>query len=43
LVFTASLVIQASSSGLGVIRNMNLQATINEAIASAMANAMANR
>lgn len=36
-------VIQASSSGLGVIRSMNLQATINEAIASAMANAMANR
>ena len=36
-------VIQATSNGLGVLRNMNLQATINEAIASAMANAMANR
>lgn len=31
-------VIEATSSGLGVLRNLNLQATINRAIADAMAN-----
>ena len=31
-------VIQASTNGLGTLRNLNLQATINDAIASAIAN-----
>lgn len=31
-------VIEATSSGLGVLRHLNLQATINQAIADAMAN-----
>lgn len=31
-------VIQASTNGLGTLRNLNLQATINDAVASAIAN-----